>query len=346
MMNVRNVVCGAVVVLALGTASSVQAQTMTEALTRIDAIISEMQKLRAEFARLVGAAPAQTAPVTPTVPAGAVLGAGTTQVLTGDLSYGATSESITRVQKLLATDAEIYADGTVSGFYGPKTQEAIRRFQARFGLDTVGVIGPSTKAVLEAFMQAYPTENYPAGVLKGAAPKPTTSVITPLPTSPAPVVSAPGTTGVYSSIAATGDGEDYDIVVKYTDGRRDLVQTVATRSEKDVAAAVARRLGVSESVVKAVLTVNTRAGSRSSDDEAEAEELLAEAEADLRAARSEIRNAKDDGDDVEEAEEIYDEARDLFKEAEEAFENADYDDVVEFAEEVIDLARKTERAID
>ncbi len=331
-------------IMAMTAAPQAQAQTMSESLTRIDAIIAEMQKLRAEFARLVGVSPTVPAPVA--VTSGVVLGAATTPVLTGNLSYGATSDSISRVQKLLATDAEIYADGTVSGFFGPKTQEALRRFQARFGLDTVGIIGPATKAVLEAFMQAYPNENYPAGVLKGAVPKPVAPVVTAPAVTPQPTASATlNTQSIFSAITATGDGEDYDVVVKYVDGRRNVNQVIQTRSEKDVAATIARRLGVTESEVKAVLKVNTRSAS-SRGGEAKAERVLAEAKADISDARNEIRAADKAGDDVDEAEEMYQEARDLYKEAEQAFEDGDYDDAIELAEEAMDLARDAVRAIE
>ncbi len=127
-MKGRIVVVGVLCAVVGMNAPLAHATTSTEALARMDAIIKEMQALRAEFAALVGATTQST------VTTGQVLGVSTTAVLTEEVVYGATNSSIMKVQRLLATDSEIYPEGTVSGYFGEKTIEAVRRFQIRFGL--------------------------------------------------------------------------------------------------------------------------------------------------------------------------------------------------------------------
>lgn len=145
--------------------ASAETTNTADIITRMQAITVQMEALQAEFKAL-------TAELTKK-PAGAVLGAQTsnppaaslTPVFTLPLTYGATNDDIMRIQKLLATDPEIYSHPHVTGFFGPATKDAIARLQTRFGYDPVGIIGPATTALLESYFRAYPSENFPAGVL-------------------------------------------------------------------------------------------------------------------------------------------------------------------------------------
>jgi len=64
------------------------------------------------------------------------------------LQQGATGEDVTTLQEYLALDSDIYPEGLVTGYYGPLTAAAVRRFQRRHGIDQVGVVGPRTRAKL------------------------------------------------------------------------------------------------------------------------------------------------------------------------------------------------------
>ncbi|MDP3799926.1 MAG: peptidoglycan-binding domain-containing protein, partial [bacterium] len=66
---------------------------------------------------------------------------------------------------------EIYPEGTVSGFYGPKTTAAVKKFQTKYGLNPVGRVGPATMAKLNE-------------VLSGSVEKVTPSVSVPVTTTP------------------------------------------------------------------------------------------------------------------------------------------------------------------
>ena len=69
-------------------------------------------------------------------------------MVNSELNPGARNDEVMDLQKLLAKDPEIYPEGTVSGFYGPKTTAAVKKFQAKYGLPTVGRVGPATMAKL------------------------------------------------------------------------------------------------------------------------------------------------------------------------------------------------------
>jgi len=74
-------------------------------------------------------------------------------VLTKEINVGVkNSNDVMNLQKLLAKDKSIYPDGTVSGFFGPKTVTAIKKFQKKYGLPQVGRVGPATlKKLNEVF---------------------------------------------------------------------------------------------------------------------------------------------------------------------------------------------------
>ncbi len=49
-----------------------------------------------------------------------------------DLKLGSNNDEVTELQKCLAKDLEIYPEGTVSGYFGEKTKEAVIRFQKKY----------------------------------------------------------------------------------------------------------------------------------------------------------------------------------------------------------------------
>lgn len=78
--------------------------------------------------------------------------------LTRTLASGMSGEDVRALQELLATDAELYPEGLVTGFYGPMTERAIERLQARFGIEQVGTVGPITQRTLNELFKEYRKE--------------------------------------------------------------------------------------------------------------------------------------------------------------------------------------------
>lgn len=68
--------------------------------------------------------------------------------LSRELQFGMSGTDVAGLQRFLATDASVYPEGTVSGYFGQLTKNAVARFQAKFGIASVGRVGPQTLAFL------------------------------------------------------------------------------------------------------------------------------------------------------------------------------------------------------
>ena len=62
-------------------------------------------------------------------------------------------DDIAQLQLFLLQDKEIYPEGIANGRFGPATQRAVKRFQAKYGLSQVGRVGPATLVKLIELMR-------------------------------------------------------------------------------------------------------------------------------------------------------------------------------------------------
>ena len=67
-------------------------------------------------------------------------------ILTRNLARGERGDDVSALQEMLARDKQIYPEGQVTGFFGPLTEKAIRRFQEKHGIEALGLVGPKTRA--------------------------------------------------------------------------------------------------------------------------------------------------------------------------------------------------------
>ncbi|MBI2055031.1 MAG: peptidoglycan-binding protein [Candidatus Sungbacteria bacterium] len=110
----------------------------------IDELLAQIASLQAQIASLQGGATTG--------------GTGTGLNLTSDLSPGSRGQGVTDLQNALKTDAAVYPEGLVTGFYGSLTQKAVERFQAKYGIASSGTpattgygrVGPKTRAKLNS----------------------------------------------------------------------------------------------------------------------------------------------------------------------------------------------------
>ncbi|MBU6415165.1 peptidoglycan-binding protein [Patescibacteria group bacterium] len=70
-------------------------------------------------------------------------------VFNKDITIGVKSNDVTRLQTLLGQDATVYPEKLLTGYFGPKTVAAVKRFQKKYYITPVnGRVGPKTRAKL------------------------------------------------------------------------------------------------------------------------------------------------------------------------------------------------------
>ena len=86
-----------------------------------------------------------------------------------------TGADVSSLQTFLAEDPSIYPQGLVTGYYGSLTAAAVSNFQARNNIAVVGVVGPITRAAINAQMSAGVSPAAQASVVGGVSASSVTS---------------------------------------------------------------------------------------------------------------------------------------------------------------------------
>ena len=116
---------------------------------------------------------------------------------TESLSLGMQDTQVTQLQTVLAQQG--YFSGTPSGHFGSVTQAAVMKFQAAHGLSQVGIVGPATRAALNALASG------------------TTS------TTP-PSYNPSASTSASASASGTSDGYVFNNFIGYGDSSNDVTE--------------------------------------------------------------------------------------------------------------------------
>lgn len=149
--------------------SPVSAQTTADLQAQITALLQQVQALQVQ---LQASSTSSTFLAEETIALTFNLRRGSTDA--------ATNGEVSKLQQFLAKDPAIYPEALVTGYFGPLTEAAVKRWQAKNAIETVGVVGPKTRAVIKRVSTPPP-----------ATPLPATTTPLPAPTSTAPAPPLP-----------------------------------------------------------------------------------------------------------------------------------------------------------
>jgi len=110
---------------------NVNGATVEELQAQINTLLQQIAQLQAQLAAQGGTSTA-------------------TGCFTKNLSKGMKDAEVTTLQQVLKTDSSVYPEGLVTGYFGSLTESAVKKFQAKYGIDQVGTVGPVTRAKLNA----------------------------------------------------------------------------------------------------------------------------------------------------------------------------------------------------
>lgn len=67
-----------------------------------------------------------------------------TLMISRQLIIGMSGDDVKLLQELLATDPDIYPESLITGYFGPLTEKAVKKFQQKMGVEQAGNVGPKT----------------------------------------------------------------------------------------------------------------------------------------------------------------------------------------------------------
>lgn len=74
--------------------------------------------------------------------------------ITGQLDEGQSGANVTNLQTFFTDNSAIYPEGLITGYFGGLTANAVKRFQAQYGFDQVGRVGPVTLEKINSMIQS------------------------------------------------------------------------------------------------------------------------------------------------------------------------------------------------
>ena len=120
------------------------------------------------------------------------------------LYKGVEGDDVKELQEFLKQFPDIYPEGLVTGFFGSLTEAAVRRFQEKNDIETIGIVGPKTLSrINELYIQRIPT---PSGTIPAIPAQPRgqtgTTTIPATPAIPASHSEETGTTTIPAPLPA------------------------------------------------------------------------------------------------------------------------------------------------
>lgn len=151
-MQKRNIALGIIVAAVVwgGGLAPVAAQTSTSS---VSALIIQLEQQIADLKAKI-----EAVRLTQTGVSQAAQNVGSTLKLLKQLREGMSGDDVKLLQSILAVDPSIFPEGKITGFFGRLTSDAVKRFQRKHGLESIGNVGPKTLARLNEFLNEHPLE--------------------------------------------------------------------------------------------------------------------------------------------------------------------------------------------
>ncbi len=323
-------------------------------LETLKSLMAQVEVLRAELAKIKGEV---------------------RETLKDGLREGMSDADIKKIQEILASDQTIYPEGKITGYYGPLTKEAVKRFQKKNGLAPTGEVSGDTKKLLEEYLKARFGETYPEGLLRapGIAKKVQKNLCE---------QEKVGAWGLFckdhkkdkdkdedededededdedededDEDEDEDEDDEYEVEVEIENGKTtvsfnydndDYTVTVSSTSQSAVLEEVADELDMDLDDVEDALVddIKEELGDALDEDEDaneedDAEDAISDAEDEIDAVQEDIDDANNDVD-VDDAQDKLDDAKELLEDAEDAFDDEDWSEAEDLADEAEDKAK-------
>lgn len=126
--------------------ATVVASTGTDIQSQIQALLAQIATLKAQIVLLLQQQSGNNATSTPPTANGDCF------QFNRDLHQGDDGDDVKELQQKLSSDPTILPPGLITGFFGPRTEEALKKFQEKFGIASTGTgfFGPKSREHLRS----------------------------------------------------------------------------------------------------------------------------------------------------------------------------------------------------
>ena len=79
-------------------------------------------------------------------------------IFTKILQRGMKDGEVKTLQEFFKQYSDIYPEGIITGYFGPLTEAAVKKFQAKYSIESIGIVGPKTRNKLNELVAAKPPQ--------------------------------------------------------------------------------------------------------------------------------------------------------------------------------------------
>ena len=185
------------------------AKTAAEMQANLTVLMENLAALQAQKSATPATPATPTTPTNSAVPESAIPASGS---YTEGLAVGSQNADVTALQNFLKSQgADIYPEGSVTGYYGNLTKIAVGKFQIKRGIvksasdPGYGNVGPKTRDEINTIIAAPTTTPATPAI-------PATPAVTTVPTTPTPATTTPVSGGLNNPLTIGSTGNDVSVL--------------------------------------------------------------------------------------------------------------------------------------